>query len=99
MVLTVDTNSESSELTTTVNVKEGFGDNLYNIVSDMLKSKGRIPLAEDSVTDQINQQQDKIDKEQTRLDKHEQSLKDKFARMEALLSQIQRQMASITSMT
>ncbi len=98
MVLTVDTSSTESELTTTINVKQGFGDALYGLVSDMLKSDGRIDLAKDSITDQINQQQDYIDDEQDRLDKCEQRLREKFARMERLLSQIQQQMASITSM-
>jgi flagellar capping protein FliD len=98
LVLTTDTSSGQNELTTTVNIKQGFGDKLYGMTTDMLKSQGRIPLAENSVAEEITQQQDKIDKETTRLQTYQTNLEAKFARMEATLSQLQSQLSTITAM-
>jgi flagellar hook-associated protein 2 len=99
MALTLDPNiANNSNLSTTVNVRQGFGDKLYDMVTEMLKSKGRIDLAKTSMASQITQQQDRIDKEETRLGKYEQALKSKYARLESTLSGMQRQMQSISAM-
>jgi flagellar hook-associated protein 2 len=98
LTLTVDTNSGKNEMATTVNVRQGFGDKLYDMVSEMMKSKGRIDLAQKSIDDQISKQQDRIQAEQDRLQKYQQALKSKYARLEATLSQIQQQMSSVSTM-
>jgi flagellar hook-associated protein 2 len=98
MVLTVDPNAPDSVMNTTINVRQGFGDGLYDMVTGMLKSEGRIDLARTSVTKQISQQQDRIDKEQTRLEKYQQRLQSKYARLESALNAMQQQMASVNAM-
>jgi flagellar hook-associated protein 2 len=98
MVLTVDTDSGKTEMTTTINIKQGFGDNLYDMVVNMLKADGRLSVAKDSVTDQITQQQDKIDDETTRLENYQSRLEAKFARLEATLSTLQQKLSAITAM-
>jgi flagellar capping protein FliD len=85
-------------MNTTINVRQGFGDGLYDMVTGMLKSEGRIDLARTSVTKQISQQQDRIDKEQTRLEKYQQRLQSKYARLESALNAMQQQMASVNAM-
>jgi flagellar hook-associated protein 2 len=100
LVLALDPNiANGKKMSTTVNVRQGFGDKLYDMVSEMLKSKGRIDLAKTSITSQISTQQDRIDKEATRLEKYKQSLQSKYARLEATLNSIQQQMASVNAMT
>jgi flagellar hook-associated protein 2 len=99
MALTLDPNiANDSSLNTTVNVRQGFGDNLYDMVTQMLKSKGRIDLAKTSVTSQISQQQDRIEREETRLEKYQQRLQSKYARLEASLNAMQQQMATVNAM-
>jgi flagellar capping protein FliD len=98
MVLTLDPNAPVGEMNTTVNVRQGFGDGLYDMATEMLKSKGRIDLARTSVTSQISQQQDRIDKEQTRLEKYQQMLQSKYARLESALNSMQQQMATVNAM-
>jgi flagellar hook-associated protein 2 len=99
MVLTLDSSMTNGAMwATTVNVRQGFGDNLYDMVTEMLKSDGRIDLARDSITSQIGQQQDRIDKEQTRLEKHQQYLQSKYARLESALNSMQQQMATVNAM-
>jgi flagellar hook-associated protein 2 len=99
MVLTLDSNiANGSTLSTTVNVRQGFGDQLYDTVTEMLKSSGRVTLAKNSMTAQITQQQDRIEAEQARLDKYQKRLKLKYARMETMLNTIQQQMSSMNAM-
>jgi flagellar hook-associated protein 2 len=99
MVLTVGADAPDGVLTTTVNVRQGFGDNLYDMVTEMLKSKGRIDLAKRSISDQITKQQNRMETEQTRLEKYEQRLKLKYARLESMLSSLQQQMSSVKAMS
>jgi flagellar capping protein FliD len=99
MVLTLDANiANNSTLDTTINVRQGFGDNLYDMMTQMLKSKGRIDLAKTSVNKQISEQQDRIDKETTRLEKYQQTLQSKYARLEATLNAMQQQQATVSAM-
>jgi len=92
-------NTAGLTLTTSVNLKQGFGDNLYDMVTEMLKDNGRISVANDSLTDQIDLQNDKIDKETTRLEAYQTRLQAKYARLEATLSTLQNQMSAITAMS
>jgi flagellar hook-associated protein 2 len=91
--------SGSGTLTATIRVKEGFAGNLASNLKDVLDSQsGVLKFNQDSITASIKQLQDRIDREQTRLTKTESNLKAKFARMEAILAQLQQQQQAINNM-
>lgn len=94
--LTVDT-SKTGTLNTTIQIKQGFAGAMYETVDTSLKTGGRVPLALDSINDQISTQEDRITKEQSRLETYETRLRQKYARLEKMLNQIQQQFSGITS--
>jgi flagellar capping protein FliD len=88
--------SGTGTLTATVNVKEGFAGKLEDNLNNILQSQyGSLQIDENSMSDSLKQIQDNIDREQTRLTKVETDLKTKFARMEAILTQLQQQRAAL----
>ncbi|MEN6306413.1 MAG: flagellar filament capping protein FliD [Anaerohalosphaeraceae bacterium] len=92
--LTVDT-SKTGTLNTTIQIKQGFAGAMYESVDSSLKTGGRVPLALDSINDQISTQEDRITKEQSRLETYETRLRQKYARLEKMLNQIQQQFSGI----
>jgi flagellar hook-associated protein 2 len=96
--LTVDT-SKTGTLNATIQVKQGFSGAIYESVDSMLQSSGRLPIAKKSVADQITSYEKRIDNEESRLEKVELRLKLKYARLEAMLTQIQRQFSGVSAMS
>jgi len=95
--LTVDT-SQHGTLNASIQVKQGFSGAVYDSVDSMLQSSGRVPIAKKGVTDQITSYEKRIDNEESRLVKVETRLKLKYARLESMLTAIQRQFAGVGMM-
>jgi len=95
--LTVDT-SRTGTLNASIQVKQGFSGAVYESVDSMLQSSGRLPIAKKGVADQISSYEKRIDSEESRLEKVEMRLKLKYARLEAMLTQIQRQFSGVSAM-
>ncbi len=92
--LTVDT-SKTGTLNATIQIKQGFAGAMHETVDSSLKTGGRVPLALNSLKDQITTQEDRITKEQDRLETYETRLRQKYARLEKMLNQIQQQFSGI----
>jgi len=92
--LTVDT-SKTGTLNATIQIKQGFAGAMHETVDSSLKTGGRVPLALNSLKDQITTQEDRITKEQDRLENYETRLRQKYARLEKMLNQIQQQFSGI----
>ena len=86
----------SGTLEASINVKQGFAGDLYDTITDMLKSdSGRIPIARKSVRSRIDNIEDRIESEEDRLIKVEERLVQKYARLETTLQMLQSQMAGL----
>ncbi len=96
--LTVDT-SKTGTLNASIQVKQGVAGALYESVDSMLLSTGRVPIAKKSVDEQISRLEDRIEDEEVRLEKVETRLTLKYARLEAMLTQIQQQFSGISAMS
>lgn len=82
-------------LTATISVKQGFAGKLEELASEMLQKTGRVPVAQDSLSDKIDRLNDRIEEEQYRLEKVENRLVMRYARLESQLTLIQQQFAGL----
>jgi flagellar hook-associated protein 2 len=83
----------------TVSVRQGFAGSLYDTVDQTLRAgSGRVPIAQDSINEQIDRIEKRIEDEEKRLEGVESRLTAKFARMEKMLSMIQQQMAGLSNL-
>lgn len=87
-----------TEYIATVNLRQGFTGDLHEDVSEMLKSNGRIPSAQDSIKSRIDAVDKQIEREEIRLERYEQRLKNKYARLESTLQSIQQQMSGLMAL-
>jgi len=97
--ITANWDGVSTVQTAQIRVKRGFAGEAYNRVGDLLDSDtGRITTVRDRFASSISLMDKKIEAQQTRLDKYEQALKDKYARLERTLAELESLNGSIQAM-
>ncbi|MHC4738719.1 MAG: flagellar filament capping protein FliD [Planctomycetota bacterium] len=92
--LSVDLTSAGT-FTGSIRVKQGMVGALEDFLDEILKTDGRIDIAEDILDDQIKQMEDTIEREESRLEDIEARLIAKFARLEKTLSLLQQQFGAV----
>lgn len=94
--LAVDTSTDGT-YDVTLNIRQGFGGNLYDTVDDLVDfTSGRVTIAQDSVAERIRNIENRIESELTRLEQVEARLIARYARLEKMLSMIQQQFSGLT---
>lgn len=96
LYLEVDTTTAGT-YTATITVKEGIFTTLNGILEDLTDTDGTLEISIETVEDEMDDLADDIDDENDRLDTREQALVEKYARLEATLSDLQNQLSSVTS--
>ncbi len=92
--LSVDLSS-TGPFTGSIRVKQGMVGALEDFLDEILKTNGRIDIAEDILDDKIKQMENTIEREESRLEDVEARLIAKFARLEKTLSLLQQQFGAI----
>ncbi len=93
--LTVDLSDEGT-FTETVRVKQGFAGALEDLLTEIIKTDGRLDISEDIVEDRITDMESTIRREEDRLELKETRLIQKYARLEKTLAMLQQQMSAVT---
>ena len=93
--LTVDLSDEGT-FTETVRVKQGFAGALEDLLTEIIKTDGRLDISEDIVEDRITDIESTIKREEERLELIETRLIEKFARLEKTLAMLQQQMGAVS---
>jgi len=93
--LTVDL-SNTGTFTETVRVKQGFAGALEDLLTEIIKTDGRLDISEDIVEDRITGIESTIKREEERLELIETRLIEKFARLEKTLATLQQQMSAVS---
>ena len=97
--LTAVWDGASATQTAQVRVRRGLAGEAYNQVQAILDSdSGRLPGIRDRISSSMELVDKKIEFQQARLEKVEKTLRDKFARLEQALTQMQAIMSSLQSM-
>ncbi|HAL45274.1 MAG: hypothetical protein A2Y12_11020 [Planctomycetes bacterium GWF2_42_9] len=96
--LTVDLTQSDGTYNANIAVKEGIMTNLYNQITDLLSTDGRMDLATDALNTKIDTVELTIEKENDKIDTYEKRLKEKYARLEKVLTDIQQQYSSISQL-
>jgi flagellar capping protein FliD len=84
--------------TTTVNVQQGIVGALEDMLSEVLKSGGQFDVSKTVTDDRITAMERRIENEEKRLTRVETRLIAKYARLERILTEMNQQMAAISSM-
>jgi flagellar hook-associated protein 2 len=91
--------STTGTFTATVNVKKGFSGRLDEVLQDITETGGRLDVSKGILDGQITQMERKISDEETRLDKVQTRLEQKYARLEKTITEWQRQLNAINTMS
>jgi len=91
---TVDLTSAGT-FTGSIRIKQGMVGALEDFLDEILKTNGRIDIADDILDDQIKQMENTIEREESRLEDVEARLIAKFARLEKTLSLLQQQFGAV----
>jgi flagellar capping protein FliD len=99
--VTVDVSQTSgAELKSTIYIKQGFAGAAYEVLNTNLDSvDGSLPITTKSIDLTIKNQNERIAEEEHRLEDERARLVAQYARLEKALSEYQRQMSSVTSMS
>ena len=93
--LTVDLSNEGT-FTETVRVKQGFAGALEDLLTEIIKTDGRLDISEEIVEDRITDIESRIRREEDRLEMIETRLIEKYARLEKTLAMLQQQMSAVS---
>lgn len=94
--IAVDTTQTNRTLETTITIRQGFAGSLFDIVNNASDaSTGRVAATKKSIESQINNLNKRIETEESRLEKTQERLTLRYARLEKLLTTIQRQFSGI----
>lgn len=98
--IAIDTRQTGRTLEATINVRQGFAGNLYDIVEETTNATtGRVAASKNGVETQISNLEKRIEDEEARLEKVQERLVAKFARLEKMLTMIQQQFSGLSSLT
>jgi flagellar hook-associated protein 2 len=98
--ISIDTRQVGRTLEASINVRQGFAGNLYDIVDKMTDSStGRVTASKKGVETQISNIEKRIENEQIRLEKVQERLVAKYARLEKMLTMIQQQFSGLSSLS
>ena len=80
-----------------IQVKQGIFGSLEDTLAELLKTDGQMDISAEAIEEKISRMEDKIEKEEDRLERVEDRLTQKYARLEKILTAMQQQMASASS--
>jgi flagellar capping protein FliD len=96
--LSVDLSSVGT-FTDTVRVKKGFAGELEDMLDDVLRTDGRLDVSKQIADNKIQSMETTIANEEARLEKVQDKLIAKFARLERTLTELNRQMAAVSTLS
>ncbi|MHC4352973.1 MAG: flagellar filament capping protein FliD [Planctomycetota bacterium] len=91
--------SSVGTFTDTVRVKKGFAGELEDMLDDVLRTDGRLDVSEQIADNKIQSMETTIANEEARLEKVQDKLIAKFARLERTLTELNRQMAAVSTLS
>ncbi|OGR39759.1 MAG: flagellar hook protein [Desulfovibrionales bacterium GWA2_65_9] len=98
LVIQLDNQSLNSTMTGTVNLKQGKAGELIDKLKELTsKTSGPLHILEENYGDITNSIDDKIERETTRIANLKKMLQDKYAKLDALLGQLNQQQTQLTS--
>lgn len=93
--LQVDLSTDGT-FSTKVRVKQGIAGRLEDALDDITKTKGRLDVSNETLSNRYTYLDRLIAEEESRLETHEEHLVQKFARLERLLQEMQQQLSAVS---